>query len=84
MPYIKKRNREKYDAFLKQTPTIENIGELNYLIIQLLKNYMYEEGECYQIHNNIIGVLECIKQEWYRRFSIPYEEKKKDENGDIM
>lgn len=31
----------------------------------------------------ITGVLENIKQEFYRRVAIPYEEKKISENGDI-
>jgi len=30
-----------------------------------------------------MGVLECIKQEFYRRAVAPYEDKKKEENGDV-
>jgi len=83
MPYIKSEDRPKFDKYLTTLPTIENVGELNYFITQVLKNYMFEEGECYQTHNNIVGALECIKQEWYRRFTAEYEEKKIKDNGDI-
>jgi len=30
-----------------------------------------------------MGVLECVKQEFYRRRAVPYEEEKIEENGDI-
>ena len=31
----------------------------------------------------ITGVLENVKQEYYRRIAVPYEENKKAQNGDI-
>jgi len=30
-----------------------------------------------------VGVLECAKMELYRRVAAPYEDKKKEENGDV-
>lgn len=38
----------------------------------------------YKDYNEVIGVLECVKQELYRRLIAPYEDKKKDENGDVF
>ena len=34
-------------------------------------------------YNRSMGVLECIKSEWYRRQVGPYEDKKIRENGDV-
>jgi hypothetical protein len=33
--------------------------------------------------NAVIGVLECVKLELYRRLAASYEDKKVVENGDI-
>ena len=33
--------------------------------------------------NRAMGVLECIKQEFYRRVAAPYEDIKIVENGDV-
>ena len=38
----------------------------------------------YHAYNEIIGVLECVKQEFYRRMVAPYEDKKCEENGDVF
>lgn len=32
----------------------------------------------------MVGVLECAKLEAYRRIASPHEDKKIDENGDVM
>jgi hypothetical protein len=34
--------------------------------------------------NEVIGVLECAKQELYRRVASPYEDSKKEANGDVF
>jgi hypothetical protein len=33
--------------------------------------------------NNIIGVLECAKQEFYRKVCSPYEDQKSKDNGNV-
>jgi hypothetical protein len=40
-------------------------------------------GKNYKHINEIIGVLECAKQEFYRRVAAPYEDTKIQENGDV-
>jgi len=80
MPYIKKEDREKFALSLG---TIHNPGELNYLITQLLVKYQKNKGLSYQTINDIIGVLECAKQEYYRRVATPYEHLKIKEHGDV-
>lgn len=80
MPYIKQDDRENIEDLTK-SPT--NAGELNYLIHLILSNYVDDLGESYQTYNDIMGVLEGVKLELYRRRVAPYEEKKIKENGDI-
>ncbi len=38
----------------------------------------------YSKANELVGVLECVKQEFYRRQVVPYEEEKIRENGDLL
>lgn len=80
MPYIKKEQKENLKKYVR--PYLANAGELNYFIAQLLLDYM-QGGKSYQKLNEIIGVLECCKQEFYRRIIVPYEEEKIQENGDV-
>jgi len=87
LPYIKTGKRAKYDIILKELveilralPPEEVDGELNYLVTNLLK-------EIYPLRyfhiNKAIGVLECIKLEYYRRVAAPYEDLKIQESGDV-
>lgn len=89
MPYIKGDRRavlhEKYlhhsteDAKNNAYPV--SCGELNFVITKLCLQYMMTPS--YSRLNEIIGVLECVKQEFYRRAAAPYEDKKIQENGDV-
>lgn len=78
MPYI--TNQQKKELFTRKA---NNPGELNFQITQLILNYMEDVEVNYQLINNIVGALECAKQEFYRRVAVPYEEKKIKENGDV-
>jgi hypothetical protein len=81
MPYIKKEDR----FFPGEIGLCgaENVGELNYLITIIIKAYFTANGGRYQQINDILGVLEGVKLEFYRRIAVPYENKKKKENGDV-
>jgi hypothetical protein len=87
MPYISRDKRTKYEkvlgeliGILKALPVEEVDGELNYVVTRILK-------EVYPLRyfhlNRAMGVLECIKQEFYRRVVAPYEDVKIRENGDV-
>jgi ribosomal protein S3AE len=87
LPYIKARNRKKYEKMLeelvkilKTLPPEEIDGELNYVVTKILK-------EIYPLRyfhiNKAVGVLECIKLEYYRRVAAPYEDQKIKEAGDV-
>ncbi len=80
MPYITEEDRR--NVSLTQCPGCP--GELNYMITLLCKNYLSQKGISYTNMNEIVGVLECAKQEFYRRMTVPYEDKKKEENGDVF
>jgi hypothetical protein len=93
MPYIKQEDREKFtNGGYGEAPVhlleevglfCDNAGDLNYAITMILKEYIEKKGECYATHNEIIGMLECCKQEWYRKRVSPYEDKKAVLNGDV-
>ncbi len=87
LPYIKSENRKKYEKIiqelvgvLKSLPPEEVDGDLNYVVTKLLK-------EVYPLRyyhiNKAVGVLECIKLEFYRRVAAPYEDLKIKESGDV-
>lgn len=87
MPYIKQEDRKKWGNSIDEVvDMIENLpenkreGELNYFITTILKR-SYEPS--YSNYNKIMGLMECVKQEFYRTKVAPYEDKKKIENGDV-
>ena len=83
-PYIKNEERTKFQYLLAEFGKVEvkTVGELNFLLTSIIWMFVKRVGINYTNINNIIGCLECVKQEFYRRVGIPYEEKKKLENGD--
>ena len=88
MPYIKQEDRDKFywvtpNPLQNVAENCENAGDLNYAITMILKKYMEKKGECYATHNEIIGMLDCCKMEWYRKRVAIYENKKEKENGDV-
>jgi len=76
MPYIKKEDRDNLTS-------PNNVGELNYMMSILAIDYLKNKGLSYSTINDIIGVFECAKNEFYRRVAVPYEEEKIKTNGDI-
>ena len=88
MPYIKNEDRTQYYEtilklvnLLEKTPEEDRDGHINYVVTVLLKN-LYDPPK-YSRYNKAIGVLECIKLEFYRRMVSPYEDIKIKENGDV-
>ena len=81
MPYIPKKDRAKYQSLLNELAGLvpkehqSRAGNINY-IVSLLLSKVYGEEIRYADHNEIIGVLTCIKDEFYRRYTAPYEDKK--------
>ncbi|MEE8597994.1 MAG: hypothetical protein V3S69_00480 [Dehalococcoidales bacterium] len=59
-----------------------HMGHVNYVISTLLMKVARKNKLDYEMFNLLIGVLECAKLELYRSKVGPYEDEKKDENGD--
>lgn len=87
MPYIKKETRDiiVYENGEKiiYPDVIENPGELNYALTEIIAMYLKQRGLSYQTINDIVGAIECCKNEFIRRVVNNYEDKKIIENGDI-
>ena len=85
MPYIEQKVRERFENLVKSlhlTP-IQNAGELNYLITQLVHSYLETKVRSYQNYNDALGALEGAKLELYRRHIAGYEDVKIETNGDV-
>jgi len=87
MPYIKEKERVKFEKVIKDLVKLlekdkENLaGNLNYVVTSIIKRL--SKNLRYKKANEIIGALECIKLEYYRRVLAPYEEQKRKLEGDV-
>jgi hypothetical protein len=79
MPYIEQGIRES----LAQGRVPTKPGELNYLMSQLIRSFVVENGLSYTTLNAVVGVLHCLSMEVYRKLAVPYEDKKEIENGSV-
>ena len=82
MPYIDWERRQKLLTNLTNCH-MRSPRELNYVITKIIQHYMFANEETYKQYNEIIGVLECVKMELYRRKIAPYEDEKIETNGDV-
>jgi hypothetical protein len=94
MPYIKQDDRKLYDDLINQiTYKLLNKlpanngkhfseGDLNYVISSVVWK-LFDVLSSYGRGNTLVGVIECVKQEFIRRKLNNYEDKKIIENGDI-
>jgi hypothetical protein len=89
MPYIKDNMRDRVSPDLEKI--IDNVrtfneeqkdGVLNYIFTIMLAGSF--DNESYLTYQRKVGILECCKLELYRSRVAPYEEKKKEENGDAF
>lgn len=95
MPYIAEEKRQQIDFEIDnlhqalvgmELDDEENNmeGNINYVITRLLMMvYGTKHGTRYAHINDAIGLLECIKLEFYRKVASPYEEQKEFDNGSI-
>ena len=79
MPYIHQDIRDQLAAHHCDSATP---GQLNYTITNMILEYIGDDVN-YTTLNEVIGVLECVKLELYRRMASPHEDKKIKENGDV-
>lgn len=91
MPYIEKKAREQFEREVEtlvhklswdKVNEPVSVGEVNFVLSSIIWK-VWATKPSYTLGNNLIGALECVKQEFYRRQLAPYEDKKIAENGDI-
>jgi hypothetical protein len=89
MPYIPQEDRDLLEHQLREltarlaTKPEGFAGRMNYALSALINGIIKERGVSYTVINDIIGVLESVKLELYRRVATPYEDSKIKENGDV-
>lgn len=81
MPYIEQYRREAIDDEMDRPQTA---GELNYAITKIVHAYVESHGLRYENINDILGALEGVKLEFYRRIVSRYEDEKIHQNGDVI
>ncbi len=72
---------EQIVGIMEKVPDDERDGSLNYLFTKTLKD-LYKPR--YFNYERIMGLLTCIQHEFYRRWTAPYEDSKKQEHGDVL
>lgn len=91
MPYVRQEARDRFEheaieeimaSFAKVSEIHIAPGEVNYIISTIIWE-LFDRNPCYSTANDLMGVLECVKQEFYRRKVAPYEDEKIKENGDL-
>ena len=90
MPYIKAKDREKYNSLIEDI--IDEltdhgfkpfeVGDLNYIISKICWE-LFDKNRRYKTGNDILGVLSGVEKEFYRRKLGIYEDEKVKSEGDI-
>lgn len=84
MPYIRQEQRHDIDILVDAlAPLLKDPGRMNYAISRLIHRTVEREGQSYDCFNAILGVLDAVAKEFYRRVVAPYEERKMEQNGDV-
>lgn len=92
MPYIKQEFRDELDAVVDafaakvkeihdKNPAQTRDGLLNYSLTRAF-NQVFADAR-YHDFNELIGMLECCKLEYYRKYLADYEDLKESENGKV-
>lgn len=87
MPYINRIARRKYDQTINDLLDILRAnhvtpGDINYVFSSIVWR-LFDSNKSYTTGNELIGVLECVKQEFYRKKLAIYEDIKEKENGSL-
>lgn len=84
MPYIKdKEKSEMSDAIRDLYNYILSKGDLNYAICELVGRVILDDEISYTKISEWIDAVHNAEAELRRRLLVPYEELKKEENGDV-
>jgi hypothetical protein len=83
MPYIAQERRTKLDKIVSEmwAADVKADGDLNYILFAFCKRNVYQS---YNEYKNFCGELRQCATEIERRLLGPYEDKKIEENGDVI
>jgi hypothetical protein len=86
MPYIPAERRDRLNLPIDELNLkIITAGELAYAITRLCLGHLpHDRGPTFFDLAGVIGVLETVKLEFYRRDVALYEDNKRHENGDVF
>lgn len=79
MPYITEDRRADIDVGVSP----ETVGDLTYMLQQVIQGYLLERGLSYARCAEVLGALEGAKLDFIDRVVLSYEHKKRIENGDV-
>lgn len=88
MPYIEQQFRDRLDPAIDnlveaiRIVDIETRGNTNYAITRILVG-VFLRHQSYADFLKAVGTLEMAKLELYRRMAAPYEDRKRDRNGEV-
>ncbi len=88
MPYVDPEAAARLASGLT-VPHMDNAGELNYVLTQVVVSYLHEragdtfETVRYAMLNDIVGAMAGALAEFQRRVVAPYEQRRAAENGDV-
>ena len=84
MPYIKDEEKKKFTKFIDNLVTyINSKGDLNYVICELVGQYIIETGVSYTKMSEKIDAVHDAETELRRRLLNNYEDQKIIDNGDV-
>lgn len=87
MPYITQGDKNKYESILRTLRNLINKdtkkGELTYLVYALGLEF-FKGRESYTNISTAISSLQDAAEELRRRHLNPYEDRKIEENGDVI
>lgn len=81
VPYIAKDRRERYANYEQMPP--ETGGDLNYVVSRIVARYTEYHGLSYGTITEVRGALMGALDEYNRLVAHPYEDVKRDLNGDV-
>lgn len=84
MPYIEQKRRPRFKQAARDLGNLaECAGDLNYIITEMVHEYIKKTGLKYDTMNSVVGMIECCKLELYRKMVGPYENGAIERNGDV-
>jgi hypothetical protein len=86
MPYTEPQDRVKVDELIAGAVSHTgdwSAGDLTYGLTKLVVAWIKSHGKKYLNLAIVMGCLFCTAFELYRRVIAPYEDKKRQDNGDV-